>query len=124
MAPAPRSAVCGCWNRPRFNRLLKWISFRRRFPHNRMRPIRVLLIAPSLDILGGQAVQATRLMAGIGKVDSVHMEFLPINPRLPGALAKLQKIKYIRTIATFINYFSQLLVKAVPQDVLHIFSAA
>jgi hypothetical protein len=29
------------------------------------RPLRVLLIAPSIEILGGQAIQATRLLASL-----------------------------------------------------------
>ena len=89
-----------------------------------MRPIRVLLIAPSLDILGGQAVQALHIRNGMKAVESIDMDFLPINPRLPGPLRNLQKIKYVRTITTAMSYYAQLIVKSARQDVIHIFSAA
>ena len=48
------------------------------------RPLRVLLIAPSIEILGGQAVQATRLLASLRDEPSVEVEFQPIDPRLAG----------------------------------------
>ena len=50
--------------------------------------LRVLIVAPSLDILGGQAVQAARLMTRLHDEPSLEIGFLPINPRLPG-LAKI-----------------------------------
>src|SRR5436305_13975366 len=52
----------------------------------RTTPIRVLLIGPSLDILGGQAVQATRLMSVLGQLAQLNMTFFPINPRPPSGL--------------------------------------
>jgi glycosyltransferase involved in cell wall biosynthesis len=87
------------------------------------KPIRVLLIAPSMDILGGQAVQAERLLARLGKEPSLRMGFLPITPRLPGPLRLLQKIKYVRTAAAFLVYNSKLFWRARSYDLLHIFSA-
>ncbi len=62
------------------------------------RPLRVLIVAPSLDILGGQAVQAARLFERLRKEASLEVGFLPVNPRLPGVLRKLQSIKYLRTV--------------------------
>jgi len=88
------------------------------------RPVRVLVIAPSLDILGGQAIQAARLMAHLSQDPSLHIEFLPINPRLPGALRTLQRIKYVRTLVTSLLYGATLLARAPHFDVLHIFSAS
>src|SRR4051812_5125367 len=44
---------------------------------------RVLLIGPSLDILGGQAIQAARLMHKLAGEHTISASFLPINPRLP-----------------------------------------
>ena len=87
------------------------------------KPIRVLLIAPSMDILGGQAVQAVRLLAGLEQEPSLRMAFQPINPRLPGPLRFLQKIKYVRTIATFVLSNLMLFSRAHRYDVLHVFSA-
>jgi len=88
------------------------------------RPIRVLLVAPSLDIVGGQAVQASRLLELLQTDPSIQVEFLPINPRLPGPLRSLQKIKYLRTVVTSGTFLCKLLLKAWRFDILHSFSAA
>jgi glycosyltransferase involved in cell wall biosynthesis len=89
-----------------------------------VKPIRILLVAPSLDILGGQSVQATRLLASLRKEPSLHLDFQPINPRFPGPIAGLKRIKFVRTLATFALYVSQLGARAWRYDVLHVFSAA
>src|SRR5215217_1009878 len=87
-------------------------------------PVRVLIIAASLDILGGQAVQAQRLIQRLQNEPSVEVSFLPINPRLPGVLRKLQSIKYVRTVTTSILYCLNLLRQVRKHDVVHIFSAS
>ncbi|HET9531894.1 MAG TPA: glycosyltransferase family 4 protein [Blastocatellia bacterium] len=88
------------------------------------RPLRVLIVAPSLDILGGQAVQAARMLARMREDDRLKIGFQPINPRLPGVLGRLQKIKYVRTILTSMLYIAMLLARAGRYDVIHIFSAS
>lgn len=88
------------------------------------RPVRVLMVAPSLGILGGQAVQAARLLAELRRESGLVVDFLPINPRLPGLLGRLQDIKYVRTILTEIAYCVSLLRRVSACDVLHIFSAS
>jgi L-malate glycosyltransferase len=87
-------------------------------------PPRVLIIAPSFDILGGQAVQAARLLKGLRAEAKFEVGFLPINPRLPGVLRKLQAIKYVRTVVTSFLYLGTLLVRVRKYDVIHIFSAS
>jgi L-malate glycosyltransferase len=87
-------------------------------------PLRVLIIAPSLDILGGQAVQAERLVRRLQDEQSLQVSRLFINPRLPGKLRKLQSIKYLRTITTSILYCTNLLREVRKYDVIHIFSAS
>lgn len=52
------------------------------------------------------------------------MSFIPVNPRLPGPLRNLQKIKYVRTVVTGIAYVTELLRTVPDFDVLHIFSAS
>ncbi len=86
-------------------------------------PIRVLLIAPSFDILGGQSVQANRIRQQMESSD-IDLQFLPINPRLPASLAWLKRIKYVRTAANFFHFVTLLFIRAPRADVLHIFSAA
>ena len=65
-----------------------------------MKPIRVLLIAPSLEIVGGQSVQAARLYDELSKLPQLKIDFLPVNPRAPKLLRRLQQVKYIRTLLT------------------------
>src|SRR5437868_1896245 len=88
------------------------------------RPLRVPVVAPSLDILGGQAVQAARLLENLSHEPGIEIRMQPINPRLPGALGRLQKIKYVRTILTSIAYCAGLLFRVPRYDVIHIFSAS
>ena len=85
--------------------------------------IRVLLIAPSLEIVGGQAVQAARLLPALRRGSSLEVDFQPLNPRLPGPLRRLQRIKWVRTIVTRLLYGAQLLWRVPRYDLLHIFSA-
>jgi L-malate glycosyltransferase len=89
-----------------------------------MQKLRVLVVGPSLDILGGQAVQAARLMKRLQAEPTLKIDFLPINPRLPGVLRKLQAIKYVRTVVTSIWYVASLLARVRQYDLIHIFSAS
>lgn len=98
---------------------------RRAAPTNiQVRPVKVLIVAASMDIVGGQAVQAVRLIEHLRQEPSVAADFLPVNPRLPGVLRKLQSIKYVRTITTSTLYWWKLLTTIPSFDVIHIFSAS
>lgn len=77
-----------------------------------------------MDILGGQAVQVTRLLRRLRELDGIEVEFLAVNPRLPGPLRVLQRIKYVRTVATSIAYGISLLTNLRKYDVVHAFSAS
>lgn len=88
------------------------------------RRARILLIAPSLDIVGGQAVQASRLLDLLQLEPGIEIDFLPINPRLARPLRGLQNVKYLRTILTSGTFLYRLLVRAPKYDVLHSFSAS
>ena len=84
--------------------------------------VKVCLVGPSLDILGGQAVQLARLQGRLGNTPGLEVGFLPMNPRLPGPLRLLQRVKYLRTIATSIAYWVLLLSRVRRYDVVHAFS--
>lgn len=87
-------------------------------------PRRILLIGPSLDIVGGQAVQLARLLERFRDTPGVEVDFLPVNPRLPGSLRGLQRLKYVRTVVTSIAYIGSLLRRVPHYDVVHAFSAS
>jgi glycosyltransferase involved in cell wall biosynthesis len=88
------------------------------------RPIRVTLVAPSTRILGGQAVQAERLMEGLREVSRVEASILHVNPLLPRGLRWLQRIKFVRTLVTETLYVAYLLWNLRHTDVVHVFSAS
>ncbi len=87
-------------------------------------PLRVLIIAPSFDILGGQSVQAARLMERLRDEPSLDVSFLPLNPPFPGLLKRIQSIKYVRSIRTTFLYWMTLLARVRKFDVIHIYSAS
>jgi glycosyltransferase involved in cell wall biosynthesis len=75
-----------------------------------------------LDILGGQAVQLARLQDQLRNTPGLEVGFLPMNPRLPGPFRILQRVKYLRTIATSIAYWVLLISRVRRYDVVHAFS--
>ena len=88
------------------------------------RPLRVLIIAPSLEMLGGQSIQAANLIRHFERESQLETGFLPINPRLSGIFGKLQKIAYVRTILTSLAYCFSLLFTIPKYDLIHIYSAS
>lgn len=86
--------------------------------------IRVTLVGPSLDILGGQAVQASRLLARLRECPELRVEFLPINPRLPQPLGLLQRVRYLRTVVTSVAYAATLVWRLPRTRVVHAYSAS
>jgi glycosyltransferase involved in cell wall biosynthesis len=88
------------------------------------RPIRVLLVAPSLEILGGQAVQASRLLELIRRDPRIRIEHHPINPPLPRLLQPLRRVPYVRTLTNFLAYLTGLVRKVPGHDIVHVFTAA
>jgi glycosyltransferase involved in cell wall biosynthesis len=86
--------------------------------------LRVLIVGPSLRIVGGQSVQAAIILENLRREPGVEVSFLPINPALPGPLGALQKIKYVRTLVTLPAYCAALLARVRSCDVVHAFSAS
>src|SRR5205085_11902717 len=87
-------------------------------------PVRVLIVAPALDILGGQAVQAARLLEQLQQEPALTVGFTPINPTFPSLLRRWQSVKYVRSIRTSLLYWWRLLADVRRYDVIHIFSAS
>jgi len=91
---------------------------------NDTRPVRVCILAPSLDLVGGQARQAERLLNGLASEPSIEIGFIPHNPRLPGPLRHLQRIKYLRTVVTTAVYWLIAASRLWRYDVVHVYSAS
>lgn len=88
------------------------------------KPIRVLIVAPSLDMVGGQSIQADRLARRLRDMADFEVGFLAVNPRLPGPLRAMQRVKYLRTLVTSIVYAWSLLRTVPHYDIVHAFSAS
>jgi glycosyltransferase involved in cell wall biosynthesis len=88
------------------------------------KPIKLLLVAPALRILGGQAVQANYLLEHLRREPGFEVSFVPHNPQLPGPFRFLQSIKYVRTLVTSFIYCLNLLIQVPRHDVVHTFSAS
>jgi len=84
---------------------------------------RILLVAPSLRIMGGQAVQADRLLAKM-RAEGWRVDLLPINPQPPGIFRFAERVKYVRTLVVSFFYIVSLFRRIPQYDVIHIFSAS
>ena len=85
-------------------------------------PSAIALVAPSLEILGGQGIQA-RALADAWRADGSSIIFVPINPRFPRFLQWLRGIRYLRTVFNETLYISRLRALRAA-DVVHVFSAS
>ena len=89
-----------------------------------MAKLRVAFVAPSLDILGGQAVQADRLLRAWQADPDVDAWLVPVNTRLPAWLRFASRVKYLRTLVNELTYIPRLVKELARADVVHIFSAS
>jgi glycosyltransferase involved in cell wall biosynthesis len=87
-----------------------------------MRHPRVAMVGFSLDIVGGQGVQAATLIAELRR-DGYEVRFVPFNPRFPRLIRNARRYRYIRTVLNQALYLPSLpgLRNA---DVVHVFSAS
>jgi glycosyltransferase involved in cell wall biosynthesis len=85
------------------------------------RQLHVAIVAPTLGILGGQAVQAEALLQGWSGDSALDAWLVPINPTLPPPLSR---VKYLRTAATQAIYWPRLARELRRADVVHVFSAS
>ena len=80
--------------------------------------IKVALVAPSPKNVGGQSVQAQRLLDAFADDEKIELSFIANNPE-----TVFENIKFIRTIFTSIKFWL-LLFKQIPQTkIFHIFSS-
>jgi glycosyltransferase involved in cell wall biosynthesis len=77
-----------------------------------------------LRILGGQAVQADRLLREWQHDADIDAWLVPVNPIPPGPFRTAIGVKYIRTLATELTYLPRLFRQLSHADVVHVFSAS
>ena len=83
---------------------------------------RVALVAASLEILGGQGVQAQSLIEAL-RGDGYEVTFLPINPAFPRGLQWIRRVPGLRTMVNQ-NIYVPSLLRIMNADVVHVFSAS
>jgi glycosyltransferase involved in cell wall biosynthesis len=83
---------------------------------------RIAIVAPSMDILGGQGVQARSLAQAL-ESEGLSVLFIPVNPRFPKGLRWLRRIPVARTLLNQCMYLAGL-SRLRHADVVHVFSAS
>jgi glycosyltransferase involved in cell wall biosynthesis len=86
--------------------------------------LRVMLVAPSLRTVGGQAVQADLLLRNWQDDPEAEVKFVPTDPEFPSLLKWAEKITGLRTLLRFPIYAADLWRASGQADVAHIFSAS
>lgn len=92
-------------------------------PEQNLRPLRVAIVAPSLRILGGQSVQAERLLHGWANDPEIAARLVPTNPLPPGVLPAGIRIKYVPTVVTQLTFWPLLVREIWKADVVNAFSS-
>lgn len=85
---------------------------------NSRKKIKIALVAPSLQVVGGQSIQAERLLKAFAGDENVQIEFVPNNPE-----TSFQNVKFLRTVFTSIVFWLSLLRKIPKAEVIHVFSS-
>jgi glycosyltransferase involved in cell wall biosynthesis len=88
------------------------------------RRLRIAIVAASLRILGGQSVQAQRMVDGWRNDPNVDAWLVPINPLPPGPFRPLLAVTVVRTLVTQLCYWPLLIRELRRADVVHAFSAS
>lgn len=81
--------------------------------------IRVLIVAPSPESVGGQSIQAKRLIDAFEGDDEVEMSFVPNDPQTP-----FRSVKYLRTVFASLRFWASLVWRVPSADIVHVFSSA
>jgi len=90
----------------------------------RTRQLKIAIVAPTLSILGGQAVQADRLLRAWEDDPDVQAWLVPVNPAPPGLLRHLLRFRGPRTVVTQLTYWPLLVRELRRADIVHVFSAS
>jgi glycosyltransferase involved in cell wall biosynthesis len=88
------------------------------------RKLRVAIVAPSRQILGGQAVQAERLIHAWRDDPDVHAWLVPINPHPQRLAPWVMQVRYLRAAISESMYLPRLAPELARADVVHVFSRA
>jgi L-malate glycosyltransferase len=80
---------------------------------------KVAIVATSMRVIGGQSIQANRLIDAFADDENIELFFIPNNPE-----TAFQNIKFLRTIFTSLKFWSLLFTQIRKADIVHVFSSA
>jgi len=86
--------------------------------------IKVAIVAPSLRYVGGQSVMAHLFVRNWTSDPAIEASLIPVDPKLPSALAWIEKVPGLRTTFREPVYLWSLMSKLAEADIVHIFSAS
>lgn len=86
--------------------------------NKRPQKIKVALVAPSMKEVGGQSIQAKRLLDAFSGSETVEFSFIPNNPE-----TAFQTVKFLRTIFTSLKFWFLLFARIPQSDIVHVFSS-
>lgn len=90
----------------------------------RRKPLRLLVVAPSHEYLGGQSIHAEKLVRELRKEPDFRVGFASVSPRALGLGARIHRMGYARPLLRMPLYLANLLWKIPRHDVIHVSSAA
>lgn len=88
------------------------------------RTLAVVLVAPTLRYVGGQAVQADLLLRHWRNDPDVVARFIPVDPAFPRVLQWAEQVPFLRTLIRAPIYLGELWKGLAKADIAHIFSAS
>jgi glycosyltransferase involved in cell wall biosynthesis len=87
-----------------------------------MDAIHVAIVAPRLENIGGQGIQAAILARGLAS-EGCRVTFVPIDPPPPRLVAGVRRVPFLRTLVNQMGYLPSL--RALREaDVVHVFAAS
>lgn len=86
---------------------------------NNSKKIKVAIVATSMRVVGGQSIQAKRLIDAFESDKQVETLFIPNNPE-----TVFQNVKFLRTIFTSLKFWWLLLIEIRKCEIVQVFSSA
>jgi glycosyltransferase involved in cell wall biosynthesis len=81
--------------------------------------LKVAIVATSMRVIGGQSIQANRLLDAFANNENIGLSFIPNNPE-----TIFQNVKILRTIFTSLKFWWLLIVNLPKVDIVQVFSSA
>jgi L-malate glycosyltransferase len=86
---------------------------------NEFSKTKIAVVATSMNLIGGQSIQAKRLLDAFANDENIELFFIPNNPQ-----TAFQNVKFLRTIFTSLKFWSLLFSQVRKADIVHVFSSA